>query len=160
MTVVSDTSPINYLVLIELQDLLPALFGHVLIPGAVLRELQSPEAPAKIRKWMASTPNWLESRTVTNLSDDLRQLDAGEREAIGLAQSTGIGLLLLDERKARHAARERGLAVSGTLGVIDLAARRGLVNLIEAVNKLERTTFRASPRLIRFILEGSHGGSE
>ncbi|HEX7680775.1 MAG TPA: DUF3368 domain-containing protein [Thermoanaerobaculia bacterium] len=155
MTVVSDTSPINYLVLIELQDLLPALFEHVLIPGAVWRELQSPQAPAAIRKWMASTPPWLENRDVTTISDDLRQLDAGEREAIALAQSTGIGLILLDEKKGRHAARERGLAVSGTLGVIDLAARRGLVNLIEAVNKLERTTFRASPRLIRFILEAS-----
>lgn len=104
---------------------------------------------------MTSTPNWLESRGVTSIADDLRQLDAGEREAIALAQSTGIGLLLLDEKKGRHAARERGLAVSGTLGVIDLAARRGLVNLMEAVNKLEQTTFRASPRLIRFILEGS-----
>src|ERR1700686_3462549 len=136
MTVVSDTSPINYLVLMELQDLLPALFDHVLIPGAVLRELQSPQAPATIRKWMASTPNWLESRGVTSIPDDLRQLDAGEREAIALAQSTGISLLLLDEKKGRQAARERGLAVSGTLGVIDLAARRGLVNLMEAVNKL------------------------
>jgi predicted nucleic acid-binding protein len=155
MTVVSDTSPINYLVLIELQDLLPALFDHVLIPGAVLRELQSPRAPAEIRRWMASTPNWLESRDVTNTPDDLQQLGAGEREAIALAQATGIGLLLLDEKKGRHEARERGLAVSGTLGVIDLAARRGLVSLMDAVKKLERTTFRASPRLIRFIMEGS-----
>ena len=40
MTVVSDTSPINYLVLIELQELLPALFEHVLISSAVRRELQ------------------------------------------------------------------------------------------------------------------------
>src|SRR5258708_5934318 len=151
MTVISDTSPINYLVLIELQHLLPALFDHMLIPGAVLRELQSPQAPAEIRNWIKSPPDWLASREVTTISDDLRQLDAGEREAIALAQSTGLSLLLLDERKGRHAARERGLAVSGTLGVLDLAARRGLVSLFEAVKKLERTTFRASPRLIRSI---------
>jgi predicted nucleic acid-binding protein len=39
MIVVSDTSPINYLVLIELQDLLPKLFDRILIPEAVHREL-------------------------------------------------------------------------------------------------------------------------
>lgn len=89
MTVVSDTSPINYLVLIELQDLLPALFEHVLIPGAVRRELQSPEAPQEIRRWMSSRPNWLEFREVTSTPAELRQLDDGEREAIALALTTG-----------------------------------------------------------------------
>jgi predicted nucleic acid-binding protein len=43
------------------------------------------------------------------------------------------------------------LAVSGTLGVLDLAARQGLVNLSEALRRLEGTTFRASPRLIGLI---------
>jgi predicted nucleic acid-binding protein len=47
MTVVSNTSPLNYLVLIELQHLLPALFGRVLIPEAVHRELRSPAAPGQ-----------------------------------------------------------------------------------------------------------------
>jgi predicted nucleic acid-binding protein len=155
MTVVSDTSPINYLVLIELQDLLPALFEHVLIPGAVRRELQSPEAPQEIRRWMASRPNWLEFREVTSTPAELRQLDDGEREAIVLAQTTGTTLILLDEKKGRQAARERGLSVAGTLGVIDLAARRGLVNLLDALKNLERTTFRASPQLIRAIIEKS-----
>jgi len=155
MTVVSDTSPINYLVLIELQDLLPALFEHVLIPGAVRRELQSPEAPQEIRRWMASRPNWLELREVTSTPAELRQLDDGEREAIALAQTTGTTLILLDEKKGRQAARERGLSVAGTLGVIDLAARRGLVSLLDALKKLERTTFRASPQLIRAIVESS-----
>lgn len=155
MTVVSDTSPINYLVLIELQDLLPALFEHVLIPGAVRRELQSSEAPPQIGRWIASRPNWLEVREVTSTLGELRQLDDGEREAISLAQTTGTTLILLDEKKGRQAARERGLAVAGTLAVIDLAARRGLVSLLDALKKLERTTFRASPHLIRAIIEGS-----
>jgi predicted nucleic acid-binding protein len=155
MTAVSDTSPINYLVLIELQDLLPALFEHVLIPGAVRRELQSPQAPQEIRRWMASGPSWLEFEEVTSTPAELRQLDDGEREAISLAQITGATLILLDEKKGRHAARERGLSVAGTLGVIDLAARRGLVSLSDALKNLERTNFRASPQLIRAIIESS-----
>jgi predicted nucleic acid-binding protein len=57
MIVVSDTSPINYLVLIELQDLLPELFQRVLIPDAVHRELQSAAAPDPIRRFLAEAPN-------------------------------------------------------------------------------------------------------
>lgn len=155
MTVVSDTSPINYLVLIELQDLLPALFEHVLIPGAVLRELESPQAPQEIRRWMASRPNWLEFREVTSTPAELLQLDDGEREAIALARTTGTTLILLDEKKGRQAARKHGLSVAGTLGVIDLAARRGLISLLDALKNLERTNFRASPQLIRAIIESS-----
>ena len=45
MTVVSDTSPLNYLVQVDLQRVLPALFGHVLLPDAVRQELGSPAAP-------------------------------------------------------------------------------------------------------------------
>jgi predicted nucleic acid-binding protein len=153
MTVVSDTSPINYLVLIELQDLLPALFERVLVPGAVRRELQSPKAPVEIRKWVMSNPNWLEYREVATTPSDLQQLDAGEREAIVLALATTTALILLDEKKGRQTARDRGLAVTGTLGVIDLAARRGLIGLADAVRRLERTSFRASPQLIRAIIE-------
>ena len=151
MTVVSNTSPVNYLVLIDLQDVLPALFGRVLIPNAVLQELRSPAAPPQVKNWLDAVPDWLESQVVAEIPSVLRQLDAGEREAIALAQSAGASLVLLDERKARQVARERGLAVSGTLGVLDLAARRGLVNLSDALDRLDRTTFRASARLLRHI---------
>jgi predicted nucleic acid-binding protein len=94
-------------------------------------------------------------REVTSAPAELRQLDAGEREAIALALTTGTTLILLDEKKGRQAARERGLSVAGTLGVIGLAARRGLVSLLDALKKLEQTTFRASPQLIRAIIEGA-----
>ena len=40
MIVVSDTSPLNYLVLIDLQHILPELFERILIPAAVREELQ------------------------------------------------------------------------------------------------------------------------
>ncbi len=43
MIVVADTTPLNYLVLIEEAHLLPRLFGDVLIPPAVFEELRNPE---------------------------------------------------------------------------------------------------------------------
>lgn len=152
MTVVSNTSPLNYLVLIELQQLLPALFNRVLVPEAVLRELGSPAAPAQVRGWLDTTPDWLESRVAADIPSELRQLGPGEREAIVLAESVDDGLVLLDERKARGMARQRGLAVTGTLGVLDLAAARGLVDRADAFEQLARTNFRGSPRLLRSLL--------
>jgi predicted nucleic acid-binding protein len=62
MIVVSDTSPINYLVLIELQDLLPKLFDRILIPEAVHRELQSDAAPDPIKRFLAEAPDWFDHR--------------------------------------------------------------------------------------------------
>jgi predicted nucleic acid-binding protein len=153
MTVISNTTPLNYLALINLQDILPALFGHVLIPEAVWHELSSSTAPQPVKDWLDTKPSWLDPRVVSQISPDLLQLDPGEREAIALAQSLDASLVLLDERRGRRMARGLGLKVSGTLGVLDLAARRGLVDLADAFSRLERTTFRATPRLLRHIQE-------
>lgn len=153
MIVVSDTSPLNYLVLIDLQHILPELFERILIPVAVRDELQSAGAPEAIARFMAAAPAWLETRQVSEVDPKLKHLDRGEREAITLAASLSAGSVLIDERKGRLVARERGLAVSGTLGVIDLAARRGLVDFSDALLRLESTTFRASPRLMARIRE-------
>lgn len=153
MTVVSNTTPLNYLVLIDHQEILPVLFGHVLIPEAVWHELRSPAAPQPVKAFLETWPSWLERRIVSQVPQDLQQLDPGEQEAIALAQSVGASLVLLDEKKGRQAARDLGFVVTGTLGVLDLAARRGLVDLVDALKRLERTTFRITPRLLRHIQE-------
>jgi predicted nucleic acid-binding protein len=155
MIVVSDTSPINYLVLIELQDLLPKLLDRVLIPEAVHRELQSTEAPDPIKRFLAEDPDWLEVRATPEIAPALRHLDAGEREAISLALSIGADSVLLDERKGRQAAREQGLRVSGTLGLIRLAADQKLIALKDALDRLAKTNFRVSPRLLNSVRGGA-----
>jgi predicted nucleic acid-binding protein len=62
MLVIADSSPLHYLMLIEHTDVLPSLFGHVIIPPMVAEELQRPRTPAPVRAWMASPPAWLEMR--------------------------------------------------------------------------------------------------
>jgi predicted nucleic acid-binding protein len=155
MIVVSDTSPINYLVLIELQDALPTLLDRVLIPEAVQRELQAGGTPEAVRQFVAAAPSWLEVRSAPEGPSSLRHLGSGEREAISLAVSVGADLVLLDERKGRDAAEQHGLQVSGTLGLIGLAAERNLVTLEDALNRLEKTNFRASPRLLKNVRAGT-----
>ena len=49
MVVIADTSPLNYLVLIEQAEVLPNLFGAVVIPQSVLEELRHPSAPQAVR---------------------------------------------------------------------------------------------------------------
>ena len=72
-----------------------------------------------------------------------------ESEAIGLGMRLSVDVVLLDERRGRQAARDRGLAVSGTLGVLDLADGRSLVHLADAIDRLKTTNFRASPRVLK-----------
>jgi len=59
MIVVSDTSPLNYLVLVGAIDVLPKLFGEVYVPLAVIQELQHPRTPVPVKQWAQSPPDWL-----------------------------------------------------------------------------------------------------
>ena len=49
MIVVADTTPINYLILIGETEVLPKLYGRVVIPPAVHEELTNSRAPASVR---------------------------------------------------------------------------------------------------------------
>jgi predicted nucleic acid-binding protein len=152
--VIADTTPLNYLVLIEAQDLLPALFVEVFIPEAVLDELQAPATPESVREWVMSCPPWLRTRAIASPPDtSLSHLDDGEREAIQLAVESGAALLLVDEQAARREAVSRGLATSGTLGILDRAAENGLIDFALALQRLKQTSFYLSPRVEQFFLD-------
>jgi uncharacterized protein len=82
MIVVADASPLNYLIQIECQNVLSALYGSVLIPKSVLQELSDPGAPPAVARWAVNLPLWIEVRGVTNVIDiKLLSLDPGERDA-------------------------------------------------------------------------------
>lgn len=155
-TVVSDTGPINYLMLIGHIDILPVLFANVVVPVAVREELRDPEAPAVVRSWIAQPPVWLAVRNAPSYSphsEILGVLDVGERETITLAANLATDtLLLIDERAAVNTARRIGMAVTGTLGVLQEAAKHGLLDLPNAFDKLRRTSFYCSDNLLRTIL--------
>ncbi len=146
MIVVADTSPLNYLVLIDEADLLAALFGQVLVPAAVLQELQHSATPPKVRQWISNPPPWLEVRSVTSTpAPALMRLDIGEREAIQLALELEASVVLMDESEGRAVAESLRLQVRGTLGVLERGARLGKIDFRRALTKLEQTKFRMSP---------------
>jgi len=154
--VVADTSPLNYLVLIHQINLLPDLYGRVLIPESVLEELSAIETPQLVRNWATNLPEWIEVSPATP-SDDagLTRLHAGERDAISLALTVHADAVLLDERRGRQEAENRGLKLIGTLGVLVAAHKRGLIDLRATIDALRQTSFHASPKLLASIVERS-----
>jgi predicted nucleic acid-binding protein len=153
-SIVADTTPLNYLVLIQAAEILPNLYGTVLIPPAVKAELAHANTPAIVRAWISQPPQWLEVVSLKQPVDSaLAHLDAGEREAISLASELQAILLLMDERDGVTIARHRGLKVVGTLAALDLAAAHGLVDLQTMFDRLRATTFRSPVRLMVSMLE-------
>jgi predicted nucleic acid-binding protein len=154
MIVVADTSPLNYLLLIDEIDLLPAIFGQVLLPHAVFQELRHPKSSTRVREWVAHLPPWLEVRTVASVANlALMGLDVGEREAIQLALELGVSTVLIDEADGRQQAERLHLEVRGTLGILEHGAHLGKTNLGEALSKLEQTNFRMSPAVRAALLK-------
>lgn len=157
MTVVSDTSPLNYLILIGSDELLKALFGTVAVPAAVIGELQSPHAPTEIHEWLAHKPAWIGVHQLEIPKPYLPDLGLGEREAIYLASKLGADAVLMDDAKGRIAAERLNLRVFGTLGILDAAALRGFADLPAALEKLKHTNFRAKTGLLESLLK-RYGG--
>jgi len=152
--IVADTSPLVYLILIDHIDILPRLFETVPLPEAVHLELRNPSAPASIQSWAGALPKWVEVKQVPNIIDDaFRSLGAGERAAIILALSIHADLVLIDERKGAQVAIGKGLDVTGTLGILQRAARRGLLSLAEAFERLKQTNFRYRQEVMDELLD-------
>lgn len=131
--IVADANALHYLVLIDAAHVLPAMYGRVLAPAAVVdRELRATRTPRKVRDWLQNAPPWLERRASIAMDETLdpNQLGIGEREGISLAvmlrhEDTAAGFLT-DDKAARSAALRRGIPVVRTLGLLIDAAGRGL----------------------------------
>ena len=122
-----------------------------MIPPTVFRELQQPNTPPLVRQWASTLPAWcaVQSPKTLNLTLDV---DVGELEAICLAQEIHADAVLMDDRAGRNAAIHCGLAVVGTIGLLEQAAMRGLIELAPTLARLQQTNARLDPGLIRAAL--------
>lgn len=160
MAVVCDTSPLSYLILIGEAELFAELYGSVHIPPAIEEELAYPGGPPVLRRWIQDRPRWLnitslEPATAANpsMTDALEGLDRGEQAAIRLASQISADLLVIDERDGRGAARQLDVPITGTLGILDVAATEGLIKVPKTISRLRKTSFRATPELYRWLLD-------
>lgn len=154
MIVIADTSPLHYLILLEHAEVLHKLYGRVIVPGAVVFELKAEKTPPLVKEWIMRPPDWLEVRQITVPGDlAYAKLDAGEREAIALAEALGADALLVDERAGRREAERRKIRVIGTVRILDDAADAGFVNLPNSLQKLQEFGFYLDERLVHFLME-------
>ena len=152
--VVSDTTPIRYLAAIDLLHLLPQLFETIHIPDVVYGEIQRSATPPQVRNQILSPPAWLKIVTPEVFEDHiaLLTLDEGERAALALGLQLNADLILIDERKGAAIARQKGLEITGTLGILVRAARRNVITLEDAFARLRNTTFHCSEDLMNSLL--------
>ena len=164
MTVVSNTSPINYLVQIGHVELLQLRFGQVVITSATVDELSQQSTSPCVHKFVTAPSHWIAIRRPNAIDPSLRQFGAGEQEAISLALELKADLLIIDDKSARRAAGRLGLAVTGTLGILKQAAARKRVDLSKALVDLRSCGFYMSDELVDNLLEArpdnSHAGGK
>src|SRR4051812_11684805 len=112
MIVVADSSPLIVLFGIGHIDILPELFGQVIIPPTVSAELRNSRRSEKARDFFISPIPWLVIRAPVS-SLPIAQLHAGETEALQLAIELHAELLLVDDRDAYRAAVARNVNAAG-----------------------------------------------
>lgn len=145
--IIADASCLIVLQNIRELSLLQELFGEVFITEEVKEEFG------------LDLPEWIKVRDIQNKAQQVVLgliLDKGEAASIALCLETDNSLLIIDEKKGRRIAQELGLKITGTLGVIVQARKKGLTDSIEdLILKLEKAEFRISEKLKAKILENN-----
>lgn len=157
MKTVVNSTPLIALSITGYLFLLNRLFEQVVVPVSVYEEvaLQGEERPGAEAVAQA---NWLVIQSPERslvLSAELVQLDRGEQDVILLAQEIKADWVLIDEKLARRVAIGLGLQVKGTLGVLLIAYRMGLISKeasIKAVQDLASSSVRLSSRLREWFI--------
>lgn len=148
MIVVSDTSPIINLAAVGRLELLPALFGKVIIPEKVFEEIvvtgQGLPGAEEIR-----TAPWVEVKAVSDkqkVKSLLTKIHPGEAEAIVLSLELHADVVILDDADARAIAQSLEVEFTGLLGVLLRAKKSALITAIRPVmdDLLNQTSFRIS----------------
>ncbi|WGM88904.1 MAG: DUF3368 domain-containing protein [Candidatus Bathyarchaeum tardum] len=129
--IVSDASPLIVLPKTNNLSILKKLYGKIVIPKAVKKEITAKEN----EKAIFNKIEWIEVRTIKNtgvfaLLEKL--VDKGEAEAIVLAQELKT-TLLVDDAKARKHAKLLNINIIGTLGLLKMAKNRGLISSAKEV---------------------------
>ena len=143
--IISDASPLIALADIGKLEILRELYNNITTTDVVRNEIH-----AELPDWIIVSTNYdPQQMQVLEL-----ELDAGEASAIALGLKIPNSTLILDESKGRKAAKRLGLKVTGTVGIIIKAKRRGIIQSgKEILDALEEHGFWLSQKLKTDILK-------
>lgn len=143
--IISDASCLIALTKIDKLDILKDLYQEIIITKEVYNEFGG------------SLPIWILISEVKDKQkqDELeKRLDKGEASSIALALEIGNSTLIIDEIKGRKIAQSLNINIIGTIGVILLANKKGLVkDVIGIILKLVNKGFRLSDDLLEKIID-------
>ena len=162
MLVVADASPLIVLANIQSIDILPKPVrrsADTTTPGRP-NELRQHNRSQPVQDFISNPPPWLieQSARTTHSHENLDP--RRDKRSISLAEELRADLLLIDEMKGRRVAAARRLTLTGTIGVLELAAARQLVDLKDAFDRIKQTDFWISHDLLdqRLRSISHHGG--
>ena len=161
--VVVNATPIIALTIIDQLSLFRDLYGRVLIPPAVRREVLA-GGPGRPGAAQLEAASWIEDIQLRDprRADLISDLDRGEAEVIALAQEVNADLVVIDERLGRRHARRLGLPVTGTLGVLLKAKSEGRISRIAPMlEALQDGGIRLANDLVERVMNlagEAHGG--
>ena len=156
MIVISDTSCIGYLIIIDKLLLLKENFSEIIIPQIVHHEILQLSSKYNLDKYLNA--DWIKRRSIKNIQlqqQFLTTLDEGESEAIVLAKEIHADLLLIDERKGTSPARSLGIKTIGLLGLLLLSKEKKIIPFVRPIldQLISRTTFRIDKTLYKNVLK-------
>ena len=156
MIVISDTSVLSGLIKIQRLSLLKDIFSEIIIPPAVLSELEELRrfgfglSPFEQASWVIIK----EPADASEVGKFEQVLDRGEAEAITLAIELKADFLLLDEKKGRSIAEMEGLTVVGLAGILIRAKKLSLIPEVKPLlDDLVKHNFRISKALYEVVLK-------
>ncbi|NJL26610.1 MAG: DUF3368 domain-containing protein [Thermoanaerobaculia bacterium] len=156
MKLVVDASPLILLIAAEKLSLLPNLANEVVVPEAVLGELESGKtrdhAAARLR-----TAPWAKVGETVPISSVIAgwDLGLGESAVLGWAASRPGFTCVLDDRAARNCALTMGLPFVGTLGLVLAAKEAGFLPAARPVlAAMMRAGYYLSDDLLERALRG------
>lgn len=153
--VVSDTSPLLNLALIEQLPLLRSQFSNITVPTQVWQELADGEAGLDALRGLRDD-EFLEVVEVEEsdlFTEIYYELDLGETAAICRALRQGADLVLLDEKDGRRVARRHDLRVTGVVGILLRGAKDDAVELEAELDALRDAGFWISDDLYSKVLD-------
>lgn len=156
--VVSDTSPLLNLALIERLDLVREQFSTVVVPEQVWDELMDGEDGVD-RLRSVHDDGLFEIVTVEDtplFAEFRRDLDIGEAAALAYAIDADADLVLMDEREARQTARRHELPITGVIGILLRGSKEGTVSLRTELDRLRDVGFWIADDLYEEVLEQEH----
>ena len=153
--VITNSTPIIALALIDQVELLRHLYTEVLIPPAVQTEVMA-GGSSGIGMVQLQQASWLRTQALldSRRADLLADLDRGEAEVIALAQELNADLVIIDERLGRRYAKRLGLTLTGTLGVLLRAKEQRLISAIgPLIEQLRHGGIRLSDAVVAEALK-------